>query len=198
MLAAAPSSTAVTSDDNVDLTVNADNGTSAVASGDTVLYTVNFKVSGSKYDEANRWPATLTFSLKDTANGHLYFNTDTVPTIDGIKPVATNDKLVYTFKSKDELRAGQAYAMKLAVKTDNGYLNNNTPVDVVGSFKDATGYQKSVTANAKISATTNVSITKSFLTAESAKPNTAPGAEDTLAWRISVSVPNRSKGLNFL
>ena len=198
MLAAAPSSTAVTSDANVDLTVSADNGTSAVASGDTVLYTVNFKVSGSKYDEANRWPATLTFSLKDTANGHLYFNTDTVPTIDGIKPVATNDKLVYTFKSKDELRAGQAYAMKLAVKTDNGYLNNNTPVDVVGSFEDATGYQKSVTANAKISATTNVSITKSFLTAESAKPNTAPGAEDTLAWRISVSVPNRSRGLNFL
>lgn len=198
LLAAAPSSTAVTSDANVDLTVSADNGTSAVASGDTVLYTVNFKVSGSKYDEANRWPATLTFSLKDTANGHLYFNTDTVPTIEGIKPVATNDKLVYTFKSKDELRAGQAYAMKLAVKTDNGYLNNNTPVDVVGSFKDATGYQKSVTANAKISATTNVSITKSFLTAESAKPNTAPGAEDTLAWRISVSVPNRSRGLNFL
>lgn len=198
LLAAAPSSTAVTSDANVDLTVSADNGTSAVASGDTVLYTVNFKVSGSKYDEANRWPATLTFSLKDTANGHLYFNTDTVPTIDGIKPVATNDKLVYTFKSKDELRAGQAYAMKLAVKTDNGYLNNNTPVDVVGSFEDATGYQKSVTANAKISATTNVSITKSFLTAESAKPNTAPGAEDTLAWRISVSVPNRSRGLNFL
>lgn len=198
LLAAAPSSTAVTSDANVDLTVNADNGTAAVASGDTVLYTVNFKVSGSKYDEANRWPATLTFSLKNTANGHLYFNTDTVPTIDGIKPVATSDKLVYTFNSKDELRAGQAYAMKLAVKTDNGYLNNNTPVDVVGSFKDATGYQKSVTANAKISATTNVSVTKSFLTAESAKPNTAPGAEDTLAWRISVSVPNRSRGLNFL
>ncbi|CCK83659.1 Cna protein B-type domain protein [Lactobacillus equicursoris 66c] len=198
MLAAAPLSTAVTSDANVDLTVNADNGTSAVASGDTVLYTVNFKVSGSKYDEANRWPATLTFSLKNTANGHLYFNTDTVPTIDGIKPVATSDKLVYTFNSKDELRAGQAYAMKLAVKTDNGYLNNNTPVDMVGTFKDATGYQKSVTANAKISATTNVSITKSFLTAESAKPNTAPGAEDTLAWRISVSVPNRSRGLNFL
>ncbi|MDD6386419.1 MAG: LPXTG cell wall anchor domain-containing protein, partial [Lactobacillus equicursoris] len=61
MLAAAPSSTAVTSDVNVDLTVSADNGTSAVASGDTVLYTVNFKVSGSKYDESNRWPATLTF-----------------------------------------------------------------------------------------------------------------------------------------
>ena len=198
LLAAAPSSTAVTSDANVDLTVNADNGTSAVASGDTVLYTVNFKVSGSKYDEANRWPATLTFSLKNTANGHLYFNTDTVPTIDGIKPVATSDKLVYTFNSKDELRAGQAYAMKLAVKTDNGYLNNNTPVDVVGTFKDATGYQKSVTGNAKISATTNVSITKSFVTTESAKPNTAPGANDTLAWRISVSVPNRSRGLNFL
>lgn len=110
--------TPATTKANSDLTVVADSSPSTVWSGSNALFTVNFKVSGSRYDEADHWPATLTFSLKDTADGHLALRTDVLPEVAGVKPTVTDGKIVYTFQ-KSDLKAGQTYTFKLAVKTDN-------------------------------------------------------------------------------
>ena len=188
--------TPATTKANSDLTVVADSSPSTVWSGSNALFTVNFKVSGSRYDEADHWPATLTFSLKDTADGHLALKTDVLPEVAGVKPTVTDGKIVYTFQ-KSDLKAGQTYTFKLAVKTDNGYINDGTPAELVGDFKDNTGYEVKASDTKKISANTSVSISTTFLGAKNGSPNTAPGTRDVLAWRISLSVPNKT-GLNFL
>ncbi|WP_270237757.1 SpaA isopeptide-forming pilin-related protein [Lactobacillus delbrueckii] len=188
--------TPATSKANSDLTVVADSSPSTVWSGSNALFTVNFKVSGSRYDEADHWPATLTFSLKDTADDHLALKTDVLPEVAGVKPTVTDGKIVYTFQ-KSDLKAGQTYTFKLAVKTDNGYINDGTPAELIGDFKDNTGYEVKASDTKKISANTSVSISTTFLGAKNGSPNTAPGTRDVLAWRISLSVPNKI-GLNFL
>ncbi len=188
--------TPATTKANSDLTVVADSSPSTVWSGSNALFTVNFKVSGSRYDEVDHWPATLTFSLKDTADGHLALKTDVLPEVAGVKPTVTDGKIVYTFQ-KSDLKAGQTYTFKLAVKTDNGYINDGTPAELIGDFKDNTGYEVKASDTKKISASTSVSISTTFLGAKNGSPNTAPGTRDVLAWRISLSVPNKT-GLNFL
>lgn len=188
--------TPATSKANSDLTVVADSSPSTVWSGSNTLFTVNFKVSGSRYDEADHWPATLTFSLKDTADDHLALKTDVLPEVAGVKPTVTDGKIVYIFQ-KSDLKAGQTYTFKLAVKTDNGYINDGTPAELIGDFKDNTGYEVKASDTKKISASTSVSISTTFLGAKNGLPNTAPGIKDVLAWRISLSVPNKI-GLNFL
>ncbi|WP_270447412.1 prealbumin-like fold domain-containing protein [Lactobacillus delbrueckii] len=188
--------TPATTKANSDLTVVADSSPSTVWSGSSALFTVNFKVSGSRYDEADHWPATLTFSLKDTADSHLALKTDVLPEVAGIKPTVTDGKIVYTFQ-KSDLKAGQTYTFKLAVKTDNGYINDGTPAELIGDFKDNTGYEVKASDTKKISTNTSVSISTTFLGAKNGSPNTAPGTRDVLAWRISLSVPNKT-GLNFL
>lgn len=188
--------TPATTKANSDLTVVADSSPSTVWSGSDALFTVNFKVSGSRYDEADHWPATLTFSLKDTADGHLSLRTDVLPEVAGVKPTVTDGKIVYTFQ-KSDLKAGQTYTFKLAVKTDNSYINDGTPAELIGDFKDNTGYEVKASDTKKISASTSVSISTTFLGAKNGPPHTAPGTSDVLAWRINLSVPNKT-GLNFL
>ena len=189
-------STTVTTKANADLTIVSDDSPNMVWSGDTALFTINFKVSGSRYDEADRWPATLSFSLKDDASNHLKLKTDVLPEVAGVKPKVTDGKIVYTFQ-KSNLKAGQSYAFKLAVNTDNGYINHGTPVELAGSFKDHTGYEVKASGNTQVAAKTSASISTTFLGARDSSPNTTPGRHDTLAWRISLSIPSRS-GLNFL
>lgn len=188
--------TPATTKANSDLTVVADSSPSTVWSGSNALFTVNFKVSGSRYDEADHWPATLTFSLKDTADDHLALRTDVLPEVAGVKPTVTGGKIVYTFQ-KSDLKAGQTYTFKLAVKTDNGYINDGTPAELIGDFKDNTGYEVKASDTKKISASTSVSISTTFLGAKNGSPSTAPGTRDVLAWRINLLVPNKT-GLNFL
>lgn len=188
--------TPATTKANSDLTVVADSSPSTVWSGSNALFTVNFKVSGSRYDEADHWPATLTFSLKDTADGHLALRTDVLPEVAGVKPTVTDGKIVYTFQ-KSDLKAGQTYTFKLAVNTDNGYINNGTPAELIGDFKDNAGYEVKASDTKKISASTSVSISATFLGAKNGAPHTAPGTSDVLAWRINLSVLNKT-GLNFL
>lgn len=188
--------TPATTKANSDLTVVADSSPSTIWSGNNALFTVNFKVSGSRYDEADHWPATLTFSLKDTADGHLALKTDVLPEVAGVKPTVTDGKIVYIFQ-KSDLKAGQTYTFKLAVNTDNGYINDGTPAELIGDFKDNTGYEVKASDTKKISANTSLSISTTFLGAKNGSPNTVPGERDVLAWRISLSVPNKT-GLNFL
>lgn len=189
-------STTVTTKANADLAIASDDSPNMVWAGDTALFTINFKVSGSRYDEADRWPATLSFSLKNNANNHLKLKTDVLPEVAGVKPTITDGKIVYTFQ-KSNLKAGQSYIFKLAVNTDNGYINQATPVELAGSFKDNTGYEVKASSYTQIAANTSASISTTFLGAKNSSPNTAPGRRDTLAWRISLSIPSKS-GLNFL
>lgn len=189
-------STTVTSKANADLTIAADNGGYMVWSGDTALFTINFKVSGSRYDEADRWPATLSFNLTGNANGHLKLKTDVLPEVAGVKPTVSDGKVIYTFQ-KSDLKAGQSYSFKLAVNTDNGYINHATALELAGSFKDNTGYEVKASSYTQIAANTSASISTTFLGAKNGSLNTAPGRGDTLAWRISYSIPNKT-GLNFL
>ncbi|MGN1407353.1 SpaA isopeptide-forming pilin-related protein [Lactobacillus sp.] len=186
---------AVTSDANVDLVISPDS--EQVKSGQTALYTVNFKVSGSRYDEASRWPTTLTFSLKDTASDHLHISTSLLPSINGVTPTVADGKVTYTFKDKDALQAGQAYSFKMSVRTDNGYLANGTKAVLQGQFKDATGFEKEASGSTEVTASTPLVVTKTFLGAKNAQPNTAPGKKDVLAWRVSFSL-DAQDGLNFL
>ena len=188
--------TPATTKDNSDLTVVADSSPSTIWSGNNALFTVNFKVSGSRYDEADHWPATLTFSLKNTADDHLALRTDVLPEVAGVKPTVTDGKIVYTFQ-KSDLKAGQTYTFKLAVNTDNGYINDGTPAELIGDFKDNTGYEVKASDTKNISANTSLSISTTFLGAKNGSPNTVPGTRDVLAWRISLLVPNKT-GLNFL
>lgn len=188
--------TPATTKANSDLTVVADSSPSTIWSGNNALFTVNFKVSGSRYDEADHWPATLTFSLKNTADGHLALRTDVLPEVAGVKPTVTDGKIVYTFQ-KSDLKAGQTYTFKLAVNTDNGYINDGTPAELIGDFKDNTGYEVKASDTKNISANTSLSISTTFLGAKNGSPNTVPGTRDVLAWRISLLVPNKT-GLNFL
>lgn len=188
--------TPATTKANSDLTVVADSSPSTIWSGNNALFTVNFKVSGSRYDEADYWPATLTFSLKNTANGHLALRTDVLPEVAGVKPTVTDGKIVYTFQ-KSDLKAGQTYTFKLAVNTDNGYINDGTPAELIGDFKDNIGYEVKASDTKNISANTSLSISTTFLGAKNGSPNTVPGTRDVLAWRISLLVPNKT-GLNFL
>ena len=188
--------TPATTKANSDLTVVADSSPSTVWSGNNALFTVNFKVSGSRYDEADHWPATLTFYLNGTAHDHLALRTDVLPEVAGVKPTVTGGKIVYTFQ-KSDLKAGQTYTFKLAVNTDNGYIKDGTPAELIGDFKDNTGYEVKTSDTKKISASTSVSISTTFLGAKNGSPNTAPGTSDVLAWRINLSVPNKT-GLNFL
>ncbi|MGM9905851.1 prealbumin-like fold domain-containing protein, partial [Lactobacillus sp.] len=189
-------STTVTSKANADLAISSDNNGYMVWSGDTALFTINFKVSGSRYDEADRWPATLTFNLTGNANGHLKLKTDVLPEVAGVKPTVSDGKVIYTFQ-KSDLKAGQSYSFKLAVNTDNGYINHATSLELAGSFKDNTGYETKASAYTQVAATTSASISTTFLGAKNGSLNTAPGRGDTLAWRISYSIPNKT-GLNFL
>ncbi|WP_244660717.1 SpaA isopeptide-forming pilin-related protein [Lactobacillus nasalidis] len=182
---------------NGDLTVEADESTSSIVAGGTALFKINFKVSGSRYDEADRWPATLTFSLADNDNGHLAIETDTLPTVAGVTPTVSDGKLTYTFQ-KSDLKAGQSYSFKLAVNTDNGYVNNGTAIKLNGEFKDNTGYDVTASDSSKVTASTSATITTTFLGEKGGTPNTAPGKDAVLAWRISLSVPSSSTGLNFL
>lgn len=188
--------TPATTKANSDLTVVADSSPSTIWSGNNALFTVNFKVSGSRYDEADHWPATLTFSLKNTADDHLALRTDVLPEVAGVKPTVTDGKIVYTFQ-KSDLKAGQTYTFKLAVNTDNGYINDGTPAELIGDFKDNTGYEVKASDTKNISANTSLSISTTFLGAKNGSPNTVPGTRDVLAWRISLLVPNKT-GLNFL
>ena len=189
-------STTVTTKANADLTIASDNAGYMVWSGDTALFTINFKVSGSRYDEADRWPATLTFNLTGNANGHLKLKTDVLPEVAGVKPTVSDGKVIYTFQ-KSDLKAGQSYSFKLAVNTDNGYINHATALELAGSFKDNTGYEVKSSAYTQVAANTSASISTTFLGAKNGSRNTAPGRRDTLAWRISYSIPNKT-GLNFL
>ncbi|MFR0539954.1 prealbumin-like fold domain-containing protein [Lactobacillus delbrueckii] len=189
-------STTVTTKANADLTIASDNAGYMVWSGDTALFTINFKVSGSRYDEADRWPATLTFNLTGNANGHLKLKTDVLPEVAGVKPTVSDGKVIYTFQ-KSDLKAGQSYSFKLAVNTDNGYINHATALELAGSFKDNTGYEVKSSAYTQVAANTSASISTTFLGAKNGALNTAPGRGDTLAWRISYSIPNKT-GLNFL
>lgn len=189
-------STTVTTKANADLTIASDNAEYMVWAGDTALFTINFKVSGSRYDEADRWPATLTFNLTGNANGHLRLKTDVLPEVAGVKPTVSDGKVIYTFQ-KSDLKAGQSYSFKLAVNTDNGYINHATALELAGSFKDNTGYEVKSSAYTQVAANTSASISTTFLGAKNGSRNTAPGRRDTLAWRISYSIPNKT-GLNFL
>ena len=188
--------TAVTSDANVDLAISSDDW-GKVRSGSSLQFAVNFKVSGSRYDEGDRWPATLAFSLKDTANGHLHINGDALPLINGVKGTMVGDKAVYTFNSKNAIQAGQAYSIKIAVLTDAGYIVDGTTAELVGRFEDATGFSKEASASKAITATDPIAVSKTFLGAKNETSNTAPGLQDVLAWRISVSVQN-TKGVTFV
>lgn len=188
--------TPATTKANSDLTVVADSSPSTIWSGNNALFTVDFKVSGSRYDEADHWPATLTFSLKNTADDHLALRTDVLPEVAGVKPTVTDGKIVYTFQ-KSDLKAGQTYTFKLAVNTDNGYINDGTLAELIGDFKDNTGYEVKASDTKNISANTSLSISTTFLGAKNGSPNTVPGTRDVLAWRISLLVPNKT-GLNFL
>ncbi|GHV97411.1 hypothetical protein lacNasYZ03_02110 [Lactobacillus nasalidis] len=185
-----------TTKSNADLSVVSDDSPNMVWSGDTALFTINFKVSGSRYDESDRWPATLTFSLTDNASGHLSLKTDVLPEVAGVKPTVADGKVTYTFQ-KSDLKAGQSYSFKLAVNTDNGYINHGTPVELAGTFTDNTGYKVKSSSYTQVAARTSSSISTTFLGAKNNSPNTAPGKNDVLAWRITFSVPNIS-GLNFL
>ena len=158
-------STTVTTKANADLTIVSDNAGYMVWAGDTALFTINFKVSGSRYDEADRWPATLTFNLTGNANGHLRLKTDVLPEVAGVKPTVSDGKVIYTFQ-KSDLKAGQSYSFKLAVNTDNGYINHATALELAGSFKDNTGYEVKSSAYTQVAANTSASISTTFLGAK--------------------------------
>ncbi|HII4458701.1 TPA: MSCRAMM family protein [Clostridium perfringens] len=179
---------------NVDLTYEPMN--SEIYSGETGVYQLNFKVTGSTI---NIGKATLEISLPNTNGGEtaLGSSLDELE-IEGVKPRYDKDlnKLVYEFTS---LKSGQSYRTVVKIITTNGIVGNDSKmVSKATLIKNDSPTISSGDVVINVKSETPVSITKSYIGVKDKSPDYNPKPGDIIAWKVNASVKYKKTGLAFI
>lgn len=159
---------------------------SEIYSGETGVYQLNFKVTGSTI---NIGKATLEISLPNTNGGEtaLGSSLDELE-IEGVKPRYDKDlnKLVYEFTS---LKSGQSYRTVVKIITTNGIVGNGSKlVSKATLIQNDSPTISSGDVVINVKSETPISITKSYIGVKDKSPDYNPKPGDIIAWKVNASV----------
>ncbi|MDM0470123.1 SpaA isopeptide-forming pilin-related protein [Clostridium perfringens] len=179
---------------NVDLTYEPMN--SEIYSGETGVYQLNFKVTGSTI---NIGKSTLEISLPNTNGGEIALGSSLEELeIEGVKPRYDKDlnKLVYEFTS---LKSGQSYRTVVKIITTNGIVGNGSKmVSKATLIQNDSPTISSGDAVINLKSETPISITKSYIGVKDKSPDYNPKPGDIIAWKVNASVKYKKTGLAFI